>query len=147
MQEATRAPTLLILHKCFTTMLCRNSHRTHKSMDKHLWDDQVLPLIRLQINNLRHKWPIKVPQLITMKKVKNSSIDWEQADLIQVSRTDLELIKIEPELIKTELNLISQGEYKQEEVCQTSGGWTVSRCHRLTLYQGQQITQDKLDKD
>jgi len=47
-----------------------------------------------------------------MKKVKNLSIDLEWADLIQVSRTELELIK-------TELKLISQGGYSKEEVYQT----------------------------
>ena len=54
-----------------------------------------------------------------MKKVKNLSIDLEWADLIQVSRTELELIKTELELIKTELKLISQGGYSKEEVYQT----------------------------
>ena len=47
-----------------------------------------------------------------MKKVKNLSIDSEWADLIQVSRTELELIE-------TELKLISQGGYSKEEVYQT----------------------------
>ena len=42
--------------------------------------------------------------------------------MIQVNRTDLELIKTVLELIKIELKLISQGEFKQEEVCQTSDG-------------------------
>ena len=147
MQEATRAPTLLILHKCFTTMWCRSNHQTPKSMDKRLWDDQVVPQIRLQINNLRHKWAIKDPQLITMKKLKNLSIDCEQADSILVSRTELQIIRAKLELIKTELKLISQGEFSKEEVCQTLVEWTASRCHKLTLYLGQKIIKGKLDKD
>ena len=144
MQEATRAPTLLILHKCFTTMWCRSNHQTPKSMDKRLWDDQVVPRIRLQINNLRHKWAIKDPQLITMKKLKNLSIDYEQADSILASRTDPALIKTELKLIS---QLISQGEFSKEEVCQTSDGWTASRCHKLTLCQDQQMNQGKIGMD
>ena len=147
MQEATRAPTLLTLHKCFTTMWCRSNHQTPKSMDKRLWDDQVVPQIRLQINNLRHKWAIKDPQLITMKKLKSLSIDLEWADLIQVSRTELQIIRAKLELIKTELRLISQGEFSKEEVCQTSDGWTASRCRKLILCQDQQTNQGKIGMD
>ena len=75
-----------------------------------------------------------------MKRVKSLSIDLEWADLIQVSRTELELIK-------TELKLISQGGDSKEEVYQTLDEWTASRCHKLILYQEQQIIQGKLDKD
>ena len=75
-----------------------------------------------------------------MKKVKNLSIDSEWADLIQVSQTELELIK-------TELKLISQGGYSKEEVYQTLDEWTVSKCHKPTLYRELLIIQDRLDKD
>jgi len=140
MQEAIRVLILLILHKCFTTMWCRSSLQTPKSMHKHLWDDRVLPKIRLQINNLRHKWQIKVPQLITMKKVKNLWIDLEWVDLIQVSRTELEPIK-------AELKPISQGEFSKDEVYQTLDEWIASKCHKLTLCREQKIIRDKQDKD
>ena len=75
-----------------------------------------------------------------MKRVKSLSIVLEWADLIQVSRTELEQIK-------TELKLISQGGCSKEEVYQTLDEWTASRCHKLILYQEQQIIQGKLDKD